>query len=83
MILWRTDIMSGFVKGKSILYLFYNIRRVGEEMGSYDYRLYKNGKGCSKKRQIECYITVEHSLIWYFRLLHSIDLSIVCMNSFF
>ena len=55
--------MSGFIKGESILNLFYNIRRVGGEMERYHYRLYKNGAGGSKRREIECYITVQHSLM--------------------
>ena len=55
--------MSGFIKGESILNLFYKISRVGGEMESYHYRLYKNGAGVSKRREMECYITIEHSLM--------------------
>ena len=51
-------------------------------VGSYHYRLYKNGEGAYTKCQIDYYVTDEHSLIWFFRLLNSVDLSIVCTTSF-
>ena len=54
----------------------------GVGVGSYHYRLYKNGEGAYTKCQIDYYVTDEHSLIWFFRLLNSVDLSIVCTTSF-
>ena len=43
---------------------------------------YNSTRRGAGKCQTQSYVTAEHFLIWFLRLLHSVDLPVVCMNSF-
>ena len=57
-ILWGTDILSEFIRGRDIS----NFLRKGRRGRNWKVRPLQRGEGSSKKREIECYVKVERLL---------------------